>query len=114
MKSTIIMGFTLLITNISFASTPDLNMIHTAKAVKAILEKGHALPAILDVQEVEQMSIPPKNCIMIIYERKPNTTCPDEDGQGPYLDKGFAACFNLYTDEVDSVIGMESQCLPKN
>lgn len=102
-----------LISNVH-AATPDLNMIHSAKAVMAILGKGNFLPKIVDVLAVEQESIPPKSCILVVFDRRPNTDCPDEYGQGPFLDKGFAACFSPTTDEVDSVLAVSSMCPPKN
>ena len=87
----------LIFSNMAAAATPASDMIHTAKSVKAIIEKGHSLPAVIDVQTVEQESIPPETCILVVYDRKPNTVCPGEFGQGPYMDKGYAACFNRTT-----------------
>jgi len=104
--------FLISMTNAAWAdSTKDL--VHTAKAVKTIIEKGNKIPSVIDIKKVEQMSSPPKQCIMVIYDRKPNTECPDEFGQGQYMDKSFVACFNSNTDEIDYVGGAESQCPPK-
>lgn len=108
-----IAGF-LFATNYTLASTPAMDLLHTAKAMKAIIEKGYSIPAIIDVQTVIQMSIPAKECILVVYDRKPNTTCPDEFGQGPFLDKAWVACFNPSSDEVDYVGGSESMCTPQN
>jgi hypothetical protein len=101
-------------TDIAFAVTPASDLVHSAKAVKAILENHNSIPPIIDVQKVIQMSIPEKNCITVIYDRKPNTKCPNGFGVGPFMDKAFVACFNPATDEVDYVGETESQCPPQN
>jgi hypothetical protein len=112
MKKFFLIFLTFIMASAAWAdSTTDL--VHTAKAVKAIIEKGNKIPSVIDVEKVEQMSSPPKQCIMVIYDRKPNTECPDEYGQGPYMDKSFVTCFNSKTDEIDYVGGAESQCPPK-
>ena len=107
--------FLILLFLIESAAWADMttDLVHTAKAVKAIIEKGNKIPFVIDVQKVEQMSSPPKQCIMVIYDRKPNIECPDDFGQGPFIDKSFVACFNAKNDEVEYVGGAESQCPPK-
>ncbi len=102
--------FTMLIASNVFADASNLNMIHSAKAIKAILEKGYSIPTIIDVESVEQMSSPPKYCIIIVYDRRPNTICPDEYMMGPYLDKGYVACFDPSSDKVDYISEVESTC----
>ncbi len=103
--------FSLLVTTVALADTTT-DMVRTAKAVKAIIEKGNKIPSVVDVQKVEQLSSPPKQCIMVVYDRKPNTECPDEFGQGPYMDKSFVACFKSQADEIEYIGGAESQCPP--
>lgn len=99
----------LLISSVSvFASTTDADLLATAKAVKAIYDKGEVLPQITAIDFAELPTAPPKKCVMIIYERRPNTVCPDSL-IGPYFDKGFAACLNSSTQEVDSITPVQSQ-----
>jgi hypothetical protein len=112
MKAVFVIVLGLLIANIASADSAS-DLVHTAKAVKAIIEKGNSIPTVIAIEKVEQMTSPPKDCIMVIYERRPNTECPDDFGQGHFMDKAFVACFNPSSDEVDYVGGAESQCPPK-
>ncbi len=84
------------------------DLVHTAKAVKTIIEKGNKIPTVISVEMVEQMSLPPKSCAMVIYERRPNSECPNEYGQG-------IRClfFNPASEEVGYVGGANSLCPPK-
>jgi len=95
------------------ANGQENDLINTAKAVKAILEKGYAIPKIVDVVPVTQLSTPEKHCIQVIIDRKPNTKCPNIPGVGPNWDQWVIACFNPGTHEVDySSDGGETQCPP--
>ena len=87
-------------------ATPN-GALETAKSVKAIYDKGFVLPAVVDIEFANQTgkSIP---CVMVIYERKLNTICPDDPMIGPNLDKGYAVCFNPVTREVDSVTAVRT------
>lgn len=95
----------------AFAAAPS-DLVLSAKAVKAIYDKGFTLSQIVDVSFAEQLSNPPKLCVMVVYERRPNTVCPDSP-IGPNFDKGYAACLNSSTNEVESVMPVlsdESGC----
>jgi hypothetical protein len=83
-----------------------------AKAIKAIYDRNLPLAQIIDIDFAELSTTPSKLCVIVIYERRLNTLCPDSP-IGPYFDKGYAACLNSSTNEVESVmpiISDESGC----
>jgi hypothetical protein len=103
-----LLSLPILIYGLSAFAASSVELVETAYAVKAIYDQGKILPQIVDIQFAQQGTIPPKKCVMVIYERKPNTICPDHPIIGPNLDKGYAVCFNASTHEVESVIGVQT------
>ncbi len=107
MKMSFTVSFLIFIGTTASAEAPNY-LIRTAKAVKALYDQARPLPAIVDVQPAEIKSLPPKQCIMVIYERKPNLECPDDPMIGPNFDRGYGVCFDSSTGEVDSIRGVET------
>lgn len=104
----ILISFFAILTSTTVWAADSMDLVLTARAVKAIYDRGLPLPQIVDVTFAEQTSFPPKLCVMVIYERNPNTLCPDDPMVGPNLDQGYAACFNPQNNLVDSVIGIKT------
>ncbi len=108
------MKFVKLFLGLCILSVPTLSLavtlpgtIETAKAVKAIYDRGFPLPHVVDVQFAHQTGTT-ISCVMVIYERKPNPVCPDDPMIGPNFDKGYAVCLSSSTKEVDSVVGVQT------